>query len=369
VLIIAAVSFGVLCAFSALVIDLGYVGLVEAQLQTATDAGALAGARLLNGTAEGMVNARAAAVLLADSNDANGTAVDVDPNMTNDPAGGVVLGVWDGAAFGASTVPADVNAVLVRSSRGDLRPFFSKVAFGTTRLGAGVHSIAVAGPLTGASEVPWYLPFSLPECLWETWDDNTLQDMTFVLNPPGTDNTGWTAIGDNPTASWIRDFFASISGCMKSWATDGTVPGSCALASTSDQANHTNGEIDSGLQYIAKNIGSEGIPWDSSLWGTLPAQQPNSSIKASDYGMVYAGPIPVFQSGSEYCSGSGGSWTTTEPIAFFVWAVIYDVVNTGGASSKTVYMRLDLDTVYNVGDWGGGDDHGVLSETPAALVQ
>ena len=193
--------------------------------------------------------------------------------------------------------------------------------------------------------------------------------MTFVLNPPGDDNTGWTAIGTNPTASWLKSFFPAISPCMQEWAATGVVDSACGRIATSDDAVHTNGEIDSGLQYIAQHIGSEGIPWDSSVWGTLPAQQPNSSIKASDYGMVYAGPIPVFQSGSEYCSGSGGSWTTTEPIAFFVWAVIYDVVNTGGASSKTVYMRLDLDTVYNVGDWGGGDDHGVLSETPAALVQ
>ncbi|MCK6503945.1 pilus assembly protein TadG-related protein [Myxococcota bacterium] len=369
VLVIAAVSFTVLCGFAALVVDLGYVGVVEAQLQTATDAGALAGAKLLDGTAEGLTAARAAAVALVAENPANGETVVVDPNPSNLPDGDVVLGIWADGAFTASVDPLQVNAVAVTARDDDLVPFFSKVAFGTQGLSSQVRSVALAGQEVGAGEVPWYLPFGLPDCLFDTYSDEGLQDISFVLSPPGIDNTGWASIGETPTASWVRDHFATITPCMQEWASTGDVEEPCAEATIDDSASLNNGEQASGLQYIASHIGIDGIPWDESLWGTQPAQQPKSAIPTGQYGMTYVGPIPVFDSGSAYCTGSGGSWNTTEGIEFFVWAVLYDVVTSGGAAQKTVYLRLDLDSIYDVGDWPGGGHHGVTATTPPALVQ
>lgn len=368
VLVIAAVSFTVLCGFAALVIDLGYVGVVETQLQTSTDAGALAGARLLDGTVDGLAAARSAAVVLAAENPADGETVDLDPNPANDPGGDVVLGIWQDGAFLASMDPLKVNAVQVRAGE-SMAPFFSRVSFGTDSLGAQVSSIALAGQKVGAGEVPWYLPFGLPDCLFETYSDEGLQDISFVLSPPGTDNTGWASIAGSPTASWVRDHFAAITPCMQQWAATGDIAEPCAEVDIDDNVSLNNGEQASGLNYIAETIGSNGIPWDSSLWGALPAQQTKSAIPKADYGHVYVGPIPVFNSGPSYCSGSGGSWNTVEGVEFFVWAVLYDVVTSGGAANKTVYLRLDLDSIYDVGDWPGGGHHGVTSTTPPSLVQ
>lgn len=369
VLVIAAVSFSVLCGFAALVIDLGYVGVVESQLQTSADAASLAGARMLDGTVEGLAAARQTAVLLASENPANGESVVLDPNPSNNADGDVVLGIWADGSFTASLEPLQVNAVQVVTQDDDLTPFFSAVSFGTDSLGARVRSTAIAGQKVGAGEVPWYLPFGLPDCLFDTYSDEGLQDISFVLSPPGTDNTGWASIAGSPTASWVRDHFAAITPCMQEWASTGDVEDPCASVTTDDTVALNNGEQASGLQYIANNIGPNGIPWDSDIWGTLPAQQSDSAIPAAHYGNVYVGPIPVFNSGPSYCTGSGGGWNTTEGIEFFVWAVLYDVVTSGGASNKTVYLRLDLDSIYDVGDWPGGGHHGVTSTTPPSLVQ
>lgn len=367
VLVIAAVSFAILAGFGALVVDLGFVSTVEAQLQTATDAGALAGARVLDGTEAGLVKARATAVEVAGRNDADGQAVILDPATDLD------LGTWDPAArsFTISADPAQVNALRASTRRSDLTPFFARVAFQRDALGAAVQSIAVSGPRTGAGGVPWYLPFGLPNCLFDSFSEERLQDMTFVLSPPGLDNTGYAAIGDVTNASFLRAHFAAIGPCMEQWAADGTVEAECALAEVEDNVNLNNGTSDAVLQYIATHIGTDGIPWDSTLWGELPAQQAKSAVSPADYGSTYVGPIPVFQSGSSYCSGSGGSWNETAQIDFFVWAVLYDLVRSGGAASKTVYLRIDLDSIYEVGDWPGGgqDEHGVTSATPSYLVQ
>ncbi len=58
---VLALSMLVLCGFVALVIDVGYARLVRAELQVGVDAAAIGAARVLDGTADGLENARSAA--------------------------------------------------------------------------------------------------------------------------------------------------------------------------------------------------------------------------------------------------------------------------------------------------------------------
>lgn len=372
VLVIAATSFLVLCGFAAMVVDLGYVGVVESQLQTSTDAAAMAGARMLDGTEAGFASARSTAVEVASVNPADGTAVTLDANTGNDSAGDIVLGVWDGTAFTPSTSdPSAVNAVLVRTNRQDLVPVFSRIAFGNDALGSAVESLAIAPPPGQASEVPWYLPFGLPACLWDTYTPETLQDMTFVLAPAGIDNTGWATINGSPNAAWLMDFIQTISPCMQEWYETGDIEEPCAEASVDDPVNLHNGEVQSAQNYMANNIGELGIPWMEEIWGELPPQDPDSAVDADEYGYTYVGPIPIFNSGAEYCSGSGGGWTETTTATGFAWAVIYDITKGTGAAEHTIKLRIDLDSYYNIGDWPSvvATDYGVQADTPIRLVR
>lgn len=371
-IVIAAVSFLVLCGFAALVIDLGYVGVVESQLQTSTDAAAMGAARLLDGSATGYRPARSAAVELAGVNPSDGAAVLRDRNDANAAVGDVVLGIWDGAAFTPDdSDPAVVNAVLVRTENQDLVPFFARIAFGRGSLGCAVESVAAAPPPAQAAAVPWCLPFGLPDCLWDSYTPVELQDMVFVLRPAGADNTGWAAVNGSPNASWVRDFIQTISPCMQEWAATGEVDEPCADASVDDPVDLHNGELQAAQNYMASQIGELGIPWDSELWGELPAQDPDSLVQASEYGHTHVGPIPVFDSGEGCCTEGGGSWTETSTATGFAWAVIYDIVKGTGAAEHPVHLRIDLDSYDNIGDWPSTSvvDHGVQADTPVRMVQ
>ncbi len=370
ILVLAAITFVVLCAFAALVIDLGYVGVIEARLQSGTDAGALAGARVLDGSPAALDAARSRAVAFAAQHSADGSPLGLDPNPANDANGEVVTGVWDGTTFSASVDPLLVNAVQTRTRRDDLKSFFSHVAFGRQALGVAVDSIAVAGQPASASKVPWYLPFGLPDCLWDSFTPGQLQTMTFVLSPAGVDNTGWGTVNGVSNAAFLFDHFAAISPCMQEWASTGEVTQTCAEVAIGDPLDLHNGTVASGQSYIAHHIGTEGVPWDSDLWGSLPAQDPDSAVSAHDYGYTYVGPIPVFDGPASYCT-TGGAWNETWPVVGFTWAVIYDVTKGSGSTGQTIRMRIDTDSFYDIGSWPGltTTDYGVQADTPSVLVQ
>src|SRR5690606_23630301 len=65
---VTALSLGVLLGFGALAVDIAWVRAIGAQLEAATDAGALAGASQLDGTPEGLERAIALAVDVANAN-------------------------------------------------------------------------------------------------------------------------------------------------------------------------------------------------------------------------------------------------------------------------------------------------------------
>ena len=191
-------------------------------------------------------------------------------------------------------------------------------------------------------------------------------DMTFVLSPAGADVTGWGAVEANPSASWVRDHIAGMLTCMHEFADSGTVADACAQISVDDTVNLGNGSQASSLSYLS-NAMSQGIEWDTERWGALPPQHAQSSVPKKAYGTVLEGPIPIFSGGHGYCT-AGASWNETLPIEGFVWGVIYDVASKGSAAQRNVWIRLDVSTVYDIGEWSGGGNWGVVAFAPPVLV-
>ncbi len=365
--LIVALSISTLGGFLALVVDLGVTRFLREELQAGTDAAALSAARRLDGSATSVALARATAVDVGHVNTAMGVALELDPNASNAADGDVVLGSWDETTsmFQPETDPTKVDAVEVRTRREDLATWFA-VFVGRDELAAAAVSIAARGREVGAGRVPYYLPFALPLCQVDGRTEQQILDMTFVLSPASGDVVGWGAVEANPSASWVRDHIAGMLACMHEFEDTGTVSEACAQIGVDDTVNLGNGAQASSLTYLS-NAMSQGIEWDTERWGALPPQHAQSSVPKKAYGTVLEGPIPIFSGGSGYCT-AGASWNETLPIEGFVWGVIYDVASKGSAAQRNVWIRLDVSTVYDIGEWSGGGNWGVVAFAPPVLV-
>jgi Flp pilus assembly protein TadG len=365
--LVLLVVLTVLFAVAALAVDLGYAHLVQAQLQVGADSAALAGVRALNRTTRGMVNARAAAVELAGLNDAGGAAVHVDPNTANAAGGDVVLGMWNGTTFTPSSDPTKVDSVSVTVRVDTPASALAQLAYGQDTVPVSTRSIAVQGIRLGASEVPYYLPFALPKCLMENWSKTALAQMTFVLNPATADNVGWALLSGSPSTSSLTAHITAMLPCMTAWFQTGDITGSCESASLGATAYLGNGDMQSALRTLADSF-SQGVPWESTVWGALPARHSGSGVSTTNYGKMLAGPLPIFDGGSGYCSGSD-SWTGNARVTGFVWAAIYDVKHSGSAADRNVWLKIDPITYRDIGVWYGGPDYGLTYVGPAVVVR
>jgi len=138
----------VLIGFVGLAIDWGYMTWTAQKLQNGADAAALAGAQQVWMS---HTNAREAAVNYAARNEAGNKPVTLNSNPTNDPAGDVVIGVYDRAAktFTPSTDRMVANSVRVVARRttgsaaGPLPLFFGPI-FNKKTSEVARYAIAVA---------------------------------------------------------------------------------------------------------------------------------------------------------------------------------------------------------------------------------
>lgn len=121
---LAIIIFAV-CAIVGLAVDVGYMYVAKTQLQNAADAGALAGASKLDGSAStAQTLTRQEAQKFTLENKAGGVSIATDLNTTNSKDGDIVLGVYDGVKFsetiGTNPVtgrPQIANAVKVVARR------------------------------------------------------------------------------------------------------------------------------------------------------------------------------------------------------------------------------------------------------------
>lgn len=349
VAVIIALSLTILLAFAAVVIDVGYGRLVQRQLQDAADAAALAAAARLDGTAAGVADARATAEWIASENKAAGAAVSIDGDVD------VVLGDWDKDAgtFTESTDPTDIDAVQVHAGIAELGLFVAPVALDRQSIPVSVRS-RVFVDHGGAGSAECFIPIGMPACLVDRYTLDGLQDVTLKVNPPGIDNVGYARPGASPNASWLR---SQIGDC--------TASGEIGVG---DMLGLQNGTVTSALAEFVPAIVNSTTRWDTAKWGALPARNSRSSIPVASYGKTYEGIVPVFDGGSSYCRNSGGSFNGMAPIKGFVWGAIYEVINNGPASNRTLRMRLDFTREYNAGTQTGGPDWGVTADAPPRMV-
>jgi hypothetical protein len=349
VAVIIALSLTVLLAFAAVVIDVGYGRLVHRQLQDAADAAALAAAARLDGTDDGLEEARATAEWIASENRAAGAPVAIDG------ATDVVLGDWDkdAGSFTESDDPEVVDAVQVSARIDALRLFIAPVALDRESIPVSARA-RVFVDHGGAGSAECFIPIGMPACLVDRYTLDGLQNVTLKLNPPGIDNVGYARPGATPNASWTR---SQIGNCTSSGEIE-----------IGDTLGLQNGVVTSALAEFVPAIVNSTTRWDTSKWGALPARDSRSSIPVASYGKTYEGIVPVFDGGASYCSGSGGTFNGTAAITGFVWGAIYEVINSGRAENRTLKMRLDFTRSYDEGTGTGGPDWGVTADEPPRMI-
>ncbi|MCB9761243.1 MAG: hypothetical protein H6739_15485 [Alphaproteobacteria bacterium] len=350
-----AVALMFLLGFVALIVDIGYQRATQAQLQGVIDAAALAGAPYLDGTTAGVADARVSAKELASLNTANNASVSLHLNESNAADGEIVIGIWDttNGVFNASRDETAVNAVQVNKTL-TIDTNISFLTFGVQQLNASASTVAINPDPVGAGAVDCMLPIALADCMLDTYSEADLQSLELVFNPAGVDNVGWGRPSDHPNANWIRD---QISDCESSGS-----------AQVGDAVGLNNGMVTNALREIAAAVEDSDTSWDTTTWGAVPNQDGDSIIQSHYFGNTLEGPIILFDGGSDYCSGGGGSWNGSETITGFIWGAIYDVRTSGGASNKNVWVRLDVEGNHPVGTAPGGLDAGVLYQPPPRLV-
>jgi hypothetical protein len=332
----------VLLGFAAIGVDLGWARYVKVELQHAADAGAHAGVLQLDLTTQGLTDANTFANTIAGDNYAAGSPVTL-------ASGAVETGIWATDAFTPSTDPAQVNAVRVHSEIPALSLFFSPAAIRRTSVDVGATSI-MWRPLQSTSDAYCYLPLAMPACLIGYHDGvSDMEEVTIALQPAGMDAVAWA----RPNAP-----------ANTSWSTS-QINGQCSGgdAGVGDPVYLQNGAAISALSALASAINNSSTTWSTSKWGTLPTRPTNSSITVPHWGHTFEGPIMLFDGGPEYCMPGGGSYTGSYPITGFMWAAVYDVVNTGSVADRTIKLRLDPMTDHEISGIGSssGPDYGLQS--------
>ncbi len=194
--VMVALVLTILCGFVALVINSGHIMAVRNQLQNATDSAALAGARQLDGTMNGVTNARTAAAIYAQLH-----ITDKNANVVINPASDVQVGIWNSAARTftpiTSWTPANLaaaNAVLVNAgreaSRGNPVDVTMGGLLGRNQTDVNASAVAVGGgPPTNPCGL---LPLTFSTCAVREEDGTLKCDKELTFNRDGGDNMGFT---------------------------------------------------------------------------------------------------------------------------------------------------------------------------------
>ena len=199
VAILVALSLITLFGFAALAIDMGRFRVVSAELQNASDSGALAAAWELDATTTGMSAAQTKGIEFAEKHWADNDEI---TDVTDDD---VVLGVWtfgDPGFFTAGGDPEDVNAVRVITYRNDVKgtamvPWLGSVGgFGSGQEKREAVAVGLGpGCLNG-------FPLTIPECAITDEAGNLKCDGTEIkLSNDIIDNGGLTSLNTENAAS------------------------------------------------------------------------------------------------------------------------------------------------------------------------
>lgn len=148
--------------FGGLAMDMAYYGTVDDEIQRAMDAAALAGAGKLGFDSSAFPTVRSNAQTYATVNKFKTGTISLSANTSNDPAGNIVLGIWNSGIFTPSLDGSRVNAVRCQYQTTVQTSFLRLVGINT--LAAGAQAVAIANPpATPGCGTP-ILPIAVTPC-------------------------------------------------------------------------------------------------------------------------------------------------------------------------------------------------------------
>lgn len=350
--VVLAVSLVVVLGFAALAVDIGALRQVQAQLQVACDAAALAGASHLDETAEGLTRAQAASLAFGSLNAVRETQLAPDEFA-------VAFGVWtpETRTFAESTDPARINAVRVDAVPRSVDTPLAGLAWYIGFADVTARAIGIRPPPEPADEVACFLPIAIPMCRADAIEAAGHPWVAALqLATDSTDTMGWSH-PDGANAASIGDALRT--------AASGTCPGAVAVG---DPLPMTTGVETSVLLTLRDLLAANTAAWDVDLWGPRPPRDPNSVFTAEQYANlgVVQGPILVFDEDGTPCEQV--AFNRTAPLDRFAWGVLFDTY-TGPGQHKGVQVYLDLEHEFETPGSGGGSGGNVLSRPAGRLVE
>lgn len=336
---ITALSLGVVLGFGALAVDVAYVRVANAQLQSAIDAATLAAAGRLDGTEAGLAAARQVAAEIVALNPTLGSYT-LDPDA-------IVFGRWADGAFVplSDSDAADINAVRIEADHGGLSAILAGAAFGRSEHATRARALA-ARPVGGpASEVECYLPFALPDCAYQHNATTNPPPLRVTFGNDKEDNIGW-AHKTNANKTNIENQLNGF--CTEPIEVGGTL-------------NMNNGQISNQITHVAdiintaKEVLNSGEAGAAQDWpyDTFPEGPPryggahtfgtDSLVKPGAWGTVIAGPIAIVDAP---CNNP--KFNKNAVIKGFTYGIVYDV-RQGNAHEAGFMIQLDFVNEYGFG--------------------
>jgi len=374
VAVIVALSIFVLVAFTAVAVDVGYMYSEKRQLQTAADAGALAGCRVL---ADGGSNA----------------AIDAEARAyatVNSVAPGDDLYVED----------VEIGADYVQVTVGKDSPLFFAAVFGTDSSLIRANARANVAYLTGMRGI---VPWAVPVVAEPTKVTATINGVTTELNPsgsvwsrtlsaPGTRSaTGYrvdvtvhnsqTAYPDG-TANGYPDGVPEV---MSDAARVFVPPADCPITNvTLDDYVVTAGEDGSvelrvaspGATKVTARFNGKNLNLSyndtTGLWGatlTVPTSEAlvasyPINIESDKYSVDAAATLVVRRSTypvidvdvNDYVVGPGGAITVSVTLNTYTYGNLYALRVNGGGAEVGNFAAIDLSTIRHTPNWMNPQD-------------
>jgi len=293
-LLFTTVMVVLLLVFGGIAIELTYFGSARRELQRSMDAAALAGAGNLGFDDTAFPAARAAAQNYAGLNGySHPTAgtIGLNLNGANDPAGNIVLGIWNGSNFAPSLDGTQVNAV--RCQFATTIPTSFLRLLGMTNLPVSAQAIAVANPPLLPTDGTCVFPFALSSCPF-------LNAGAFSSQGCGAAATFISSSGQSPdtnagtnTAAWANLCGTSTpSAPDTSNAINGAATGACNPGCAVPEAGTTIG-TNNGMQQSVFDLLEEKFKEQFSASET-------HEVTDSDNNVTYSGPgwkvfVPVIE--------------------------------------------------------------------------
>lgn len=211
VAVVVAIMIGVLLAFVALAVDIGYVCVTKNQLQDTADASALAAARQLGSLYQGMsYDVQQNYTADADRDDIVDVAQDVAGKNT---AAGkdvelldaeVVLGQWSAKTFTPTNTQPDAVRVIARRDttvNGPVNTFFAQV-MGIDSFTSGADAVAALTGQSTATPGELELPIGISRWFFERPSEEGFCDQDIKFYPTNDEDScaGWTSFDIKPAS-------------------------------------------------------------------------------------------------------------------------------------------------------------------------